>query len=88
MTKTEWNLLLKLTEPKRKVLYDLWVSSNYSRKLSPSIDRINPDKGYLFDNCQFITLSDNCARSRGTFKPGYISRTVYKTGHPAWNKNP
>jgi len=40
-------------------LYDNWVSSNYDRKLRPSIDRINDYKSYSFDNIQLVTWYEN-----------------------------
>lgn len=40
-------------------LYDEWVDSNYSKKLSPSIDRINSSLGYTVDNVRWITYSEN-----------------------------
>lgn len=40
-------------------LYDKWVESNYDRKLSPSIDRIDSEGGYTLDNIRFITHSEN-----------------------------
>lgn len=40
-------------------LYEDWVASGYSRKLSPSIDRLDTSKGYTADNIRWITQSDN-----------------------------
>ena len=40
-------------------LYDLWVLSNYSKKLVPSADRLDDYKGYSFSNIQFITWEEN-----------------------------
>ena len=40
-------------------LYRKWVESGYERKLSPSIDRINPKEGYTFENIRWITHSEN-----------------------------
>ena len=40
-------------------LYEDWVGSDYDRKLSPSIDRIDSSKGYTLDNIQWITHSEN-----------------------------
>jgi hypothetical protein len=41
------------------VLYSVWVASGYSRRLSPSIDRIDTNKGYVMGNIQWITHSEN-----------------------------
>ena len=48
-------------------LYIDWVNSGFKRALSPSIDRIDTNKGYLSENIQWITLSENS-------KKGAISR--------------
>jgi|TARA_R110000744_G_scaffold350591_1_gene456290 hypothetical protein len=40
-------------------LYNNWVDSDFKRRLSPSIDRIDTDKGYVLGNIQWITLSEN-----------------------------
>jgi hypothetical protein len=43
-------------------LYSSWVDSGYSRRLSPSIDRVDSTKGYTLDNIQFITHSENSTK--------------------------
>ena len=43
-------------------LYDNWVQSDFNTKLSPSIDRINPKKGYVASNLQWLSKSDNCKK--------------------------
>lgn len=48
-------------------LYEDWVFSGYERRLSPSIDRIDADLGYVLGNIQWITHSENS-------KKGAISR--------------
>ena len=35
-------------------LFNIWERSNYNRRLTPSIDRIDPDKGYFIGNIQWI----------------------------------
>jgi hypothetical protein len=45
-----------------KYLFEKWIESNYDRKLTPSIDRIDSKKGYCFGNMQWITFSENCKR--------------------------
>lgn len=43
-------------------LFLKWENSGYDRKLTPSIDRIDSNNGYLIDNIQWITFSENCKR--------------------------
>lgn len=40
-------------------LYDDWVNSGYDKKLSPSIDRVDVEKGYVPDNMRWLTHSEN-----------------------------
>jgi len=40
-------------------LYKDWVHSNYDMKLSPSIDRLDTEKGYTLGNIRWITHSEN-----------------------------
>lgn len=40
-------------------LFDNWVCSGYDRKLTPSIDRIDSNSGYILDNMRWITHSEN-----------------------------
>lgn len=35
-------------------LFTAWTESNFNRRLSPSIDRIDPSKGYFLENMQWI----------------------------------
>lgn len=40
-------------------LYDKWVSSNYCRWQKPSVDRIDENKTYSFDNIRLVSWLDN-----------------------------
>jgi hypothetical protein len=40
-------------------LFEQWVDSGYQRKLSPSVDRIDPSKGYVIGNMRWLTHSQN-----------------------------
>jgi hypothetical protein len=43
-------------------LHDDWVKSGYLRKLAPSVDRIDSEKGYSIDNMEWVTHSENSRR--------------------------
>ena len=53
-------------------LFDYWVKSNYSNKLIPSVDRIDCKKGYMIDNIQFMTKSNNSKKSIKEYPPNII----------------
>lgn len=40
-------------------LFNVWEQNKYERKLTPSVDRIDPSKGYELDNMRWITHSEN-----------------------------
>lgn len=43
-------------------LYHAWKAMNYDRRLSPSIDRIDVYGGYVLNNMQWVTHSENSGR--------------------------
>lgn len=45
-------------------LFGEWEKANYERRLTPSINRINPDDGYTLSNVEWITHSENSANTR------------------------
>lgn len=47
------------SDPTFLSLYNSWVESDYDRKLSPSVDRIKTDVGYVLGNIRWITHSEN-----------------------------
>lgn len=48
------------------VLYRKWIVSGYDRKLCPTVDRIDPAKGYELPNMEWVTHSENSRRSHGS----------------------
>ena len=40
-------------------LFNLWVADDYSKKSKPSVDRIDPYKGYEFNNMQWLSWNEN-----------------------------
>jgi len=53
-----------INDNKLKKLFKNWQKSNFDFKLAPSIDRIDPKKGYILGNMQFITHSENCTKDQ------------------------
>lgn len=45
------------------VLFDAYEKSGFKTRLAPSVDRINPALGYLFENIRWVTLSENAKRA-------------------------
>lgn len=43
-------------------LYHNWKNNNYDRKLTPSVDRVNPNIGYTLSNMEWVTHSENSRR--------------------------
>ena len=49
-------------------LLQTYTESNYDMKLAPSIDRIDPLKGYSIDNIRWVTHSENSSNTRHNLK--------------------
>jgi len=45
-------------------MFDAYKSSGYDRKLCPTVDRIESDKGYSLDNMRWLTHSENSKHTR------------------------
>jgi len=43
-------------------LFKLWEAGLYSRKLTPSVDRVDSSKGYHVVNMEWVTHSENSRR--------------------------
>lgn len=43
-------------------MYVVWVQNNYSRKLTPTVDRLDSAKGYELTNMEWVTHSENSRR--------------------------
>jgi hypothetical protein len=52
-----------LATPEFHRLFDGWVASGYRCGASPSVDRIDPTKGYVLSNMEWVTHSENSRRS-------------------------
>lgn len=44
-------------------LYFDWAANGFNRWDSPSIDRIDPTKGYIKGNLQWLSFGDNCEKN-------------------------
>ena len=59
-------------------LYNNWVSSNYDKNLTPSVDRKNDLEPYTFENIRLITWEDNCKKSHEDKLNGVTGRDMKK----------
>jgi hypothetical protein len=44
------------------LLFNQWKESNYERRLTPSVDRINSAIGYTLENMEWVPFHVNCSR--------------------------
>lgn len=64
-----------LSSDEFELLYRGWVDSGYDRRLAPTVDRIDSEKGYTLDNMRWLTHSENSrlgALSRHYSTPGMV----------------
>jgi hypothetical protein len=52
-----------LNNPDFHDLFKEWEENKYDRKITPSIDRIDPRFGYFLKNMQFVTAGENSRRN-------------------------
>lgn len=45
-------------------LFSKWEEAGYDRRLTPSVNRINPDLGYELPNMEWVEFSENCRKTR------------------------
>lgn len=51
-----------LTHTDFRRLFKTWEAENYSRRLTPTVDRIDARKGYTLENMRWLTHSENSSR--------------------------
>jgi hypothetical protein len=44
-------------------LFDIWEKSKYERRLTPSVNRIDPSKGYIISNIEWVAFHVNCSKT-------------------------
>lgn len=49
-------------------LYNEYKESGYKFKLTPTVDRLDPEKHYILNNMEWVTHSENSRRARLTDK--------------------
>ena len=53
-------------------LYQNWINSDYDKWTKPSIDRLEDDKPYAFENIQLMTWKENSDKARNNIKSGKL----------------
>ena len=62
-TKEEYSNWIK-SQHNFEYLWNCWKESNYNTNNRPSVDRIDPTKGYIFENMQLLSWEDNRQKGR------------------------
>lgn len=64
LTKSDWNEWCYEDRNYKAFikLYNKWVENGFERKSTPSIDRIDNKLGYMRNNLQWLSLSDNSSK--------------------------
>lgn len=55
-------------------LFKDWEMSGYQQSLTPSVDRIDPTKGYMLDNMEWVTHSENSRRGAVSWMRKYYEQ--------------
>lgn len=42
-----------------KIMFEIYKNNGYSRRLAPTVNRIDSSRGYSLDNMEWLTHSDN-----------------------------
>lgn len=61
-------------------LFNTWKDSGFDRRLTPSVDRINPDLGYIIPNMEWVTHSENSRRGAVSWMRKYYNQWRRKNG--------
>lgn len=74
-----------LNNPSFLSMFKTWEESKYDRKLTPTVDRINPELGYEISNMRWLTHSENShygSLRQHQLYPNLSRITLWKRWHP------
>lgn len=72
--------LWAMSDPEFHRLFDLWVEGGYCCGMSPSVDRIDPGKGYILGNMRWLTHSQNSALANRTRTKPSGAKSAHRAG--------
>lgn len=59
LSRSEWDKWCKKNNEEFERLYRIWEASGFDERYTPSVDRIDNDKGYTADNMQWLSKAEN-----------------------------
>ena len=62
LTREEWDKWCEQSYSTFISLYENWRASGFQKRLAPSIDRVDNNKGYIVGNLQWLTQSANTSK--------------------------
>jgi hypothetical protein len=68
MSKEEFMRWAEQSKDSFNILFEAYEQSGFELRLAPSIDRIDPDKGYTLGNVRWVTQSENSKNRRSGWK--------------------
>lgn len=73
-----------IADNKHLQLHQTWLDSGCDKELTPSIDRLDNNRSYTFDNIEVVTWKENCIRAQQQIRDNTLSNSgLLNNGHTA-----